>query len=92
MIDFSRAFRLSKELLNRRNITETMCERHLLDKMRKLDRNELTLKTKGFLTRSEIDAVMARRDKIVAIYDELIAKKGEKAVLYDDPIANKSKK
>ena len=92
MIDFSRAFRLSKELLNRRNITDTMCERHLLDRMRKLDRNELTLKTKGLLAKNEIDGVMARRDKIVAIYDDLIAKKGEKAVLYDDPTANKSEK
>ena len=92
MIDFSRAFRLSKELLNRRNITDTMCERHLLDRMRKLDHDELTLKTKGLLTKSEIDGVMARRDKIVAIYDDLVAKKGEKAVLYDDPIAHKSEK
>jgi len=30
---------------------------------------------------------MARRDKIVAIFDDLIAKKGEKEVLYDDPVA-----
>ncbi len=92
MIDFSRAFRLSKELLHPMNITDTMCERRLLDRMRKLDRNELTLKTKGFLTKDEINAVMARRDKIVAIYDDLIARKGEKAVLYDDSIPNKSEK
>jgi hypothetical protein len=84
MIDFTRAFRLSKELRNRSNITDTMCERHLLERMRRLDRDELALKTKGLLTKSEIDGVMARRDKIVAIYDDLIAKKGEKAVLYDD--------
>ncbi len=89
MIDFTRAFRLYKDLRDRKNITESMCERHLLDRMRKLDREELTLKAKGFLTKSEIDGVMARRDKIVAMYDGLIAEKGEKAVLYDDPIANK---
>ncbi len=89
MIDFSRAFRISKELRNRTNITDTMCERRLLDRMRKLDRNEIALKTKGFLAKSEIDGVMARRDKIVAVYDDLIAKKGEKAVLYDDPVTNK---
>ncbi len=92
MIDFSRAFRLSKELLHPGNITGTMCERHLLDSLRKLNRDELASKTKGFLTKGEIDGVMARRDKIVAMYDDLIARKGEKAVLYDDPIVNKSEK
>ena len=29
---------------------------------------------------------MARRDRIVAIYEDLIAKKGETEVLYDDPV------
>lgn len=86
MIDFTRGFRLYKDLLNKKNITESKCERHLLENLRKLDRDELTLKTKGFLTKSEIDGVMARRDKIVAMYDDLIAKKGEQEVLYDDPV------
>lgn len=87
MIDFTRAFRLYKDLFNRRNITDSKCERHLLERLRKLDRNELTQKTDGLLEKSQIDGVMARRDKIVAIYDALIAKRGEKEVLYDDPIA-----
>ncbi|MBZ5500158.1 MAG: hypothetical protein LAP85_27500 [Acidobacteriia bacterium] len=59
--------------------------------MRTLDRNELARNTKylrtEYLSKGEIDGVMARRDKIVALYDDLIAKKGEKAVLYDDPVA-----
>ncbi len=92
MIDFTRAFRLYKNLLNPKNITESMCERHLLERMRKLDRDELTLKTKGFLTKDEINAVMARRDKIVASYEDLVARKGEGTVLYDDPVAAKSEK
>ncbi len=92
MIDFSRAFRLSKNLLHPGNITDTMCERRLLDKMRKLNRDEIALKTKGFLTKGEIDGLMARRDKIVAIYEDLIARKGEKAVLYDDPGGIKNEK
>ncbi len=85
-IDFTRAFRTFKELRDARNVNESKCERHLLENLRKLDRNELALKTKGYLSKDEVDAVMARRDKIVKIYDDLIAKKGESEVLYDDPV------
>ena len=86
MIDFSRAFRLYKQLREPNNITQSKCERHLLEKLRQLDRNELTQKTKGLLSSAEIGNLMGRRDKIVAMYDDLIAKKGESAVLYDDPV------
>jgi hypothetical protein len=85
MIDFSRAFRMQKELLDPRNIIQSKCARQLLEKMRKLDMKELTVKTGKYLTPDEIKGVMARRDKIVAIYTDLIAKKGENEVLYDDP-------
>ncbi len=85
-IDFTRAFRTFKELRDARNVTESKCERHLLENLRKLDRNELALKTKGYLSKDEVDAVMARRDKIVKIYEDLVAKKGESEVLYDDPV------
>jgi hypothetical protein len=84
MIDFTRAFRLYKDILNPKNLTESKCERQLLENLRKLDRGELTLKTKGYLNKGEIDGVMARRDKIVATFDDLIAKKGEQEVLYSD--------
>jgi hypothetical protein len=91
MIDFTRAFRLHKEIRDKKNLTESLCERHLLERLRKLDRNEVAQNTKylktEYLSKGEIDGVMARRDKIVALYDDLIAKKGEKAVLYDDPVA-----
>ena len=83
MIDFSRAFRLYHDLRTPKNLTETgKCERKLLESLRKLDRNELAQKTERYLTKAEIDGVMARRDKIVALFDALIAKKGESAVLY----------
>ncbi len=90
MIDFTRAFRLDKDLLSVKNLEDTMVERRLLEKLRKLDRDELTRETKGYLTKPEIDGVMSRRDKIVKFYENLIAKNGEKSVIYDDPVVKDS--
>jgi hypothetical protein len=87
MIDFSRAFRLDKGLRDSKNVLQSKCERQLLARLRKLDRDEVTLKTQPYLTKDEVTGIMARRDKIVAIFDDLIAKKGEKEVLFDDPVA-----
>jgi len=59
-----------------------MCDRQLLEKLRKLDEDELREKTAPHLSKSEVKAVMARRDKIVAYFEKLVAQKGEGAVLY----------
>jgi hypothetical protein len=80
MIDFSRAFRLYHDLRNQKNLVK--CDRQLLENLRKLDEKELTARTKDYLTRSEIQGVMARRDKIVKFFEQLIAQKGENEVLY----------
>jgi hypothetical protein len=39
-------------------------------------------RTKGFLTKQEVQAVMTRRDKIVDHFQKLIAEKGESEILY----------
>lgn len=80
LIDFCRAFRMYHDLKNSKNLEK--CERQLLENLRKLDGKLLAEKTKGFLTKSEVEAVMARRDKIVKLFEKLIAEKGEGAVLY----------
>ena len=80
MIDFTRAFRLYHEVKESRGLTN--CDRQLFEKLRQLDKAELLAKTKGHLRKNEVEAVMARRDKIVAHFQKLIAEKGEKAVLY----------
>lgn len=80
MIDFSRAFRLYHDLKNPKNLVK--CDRQLLDRLRKLDEKELTAQCKDYLTRPEIQGVMARRDKIVKVFEQLIAQKGENQVLY----------
>ena len=80
MIDFTRAFRLHPTLENAKNLER--CDRQLLEKLRQLDAAEVERKTKPHLTKGEIKALMARRDKIVAYFQQLVAEKGETAVLY----------
>jgi hypothetical protein len=80
MIDFTRAFRLYHHVKESRGLTS--CDRQLFEKLRQLDKTELLAKTKGHLSKGEVEAVMARRDKIVAHFQKLIAEKGENAVLY----------
>jgi hypothetical protein len=58
------------------------CDRQLFEKMKALKGDELAEKTKNYLTKPEVNGVMARRDKIVATFQALIAEKGEKEVLY----------
>ena len=79
-IDFTRAFRLFKTLRNPEDLN--MCDKSLLEKLRKLDEDEILDATKGQLSKGEVKAMMARRDTIVSTFDEMVAKKGAGAVLY----------
>jgi hypothetical protein len=79
-IDFSRAFRKYKSLRTPKNLEK--CDRQLLEKLKALKADELAEKTKRYLTKDEVNGVMARRDKIVATFQTLIAQKGEGEVLY----------
>jgi len=79
-VDFTRAFRLHKDLKDPKDLVR--CERRLFEKLKTLDGNEVAARTKGYLTKDEAKAVMARRDKIVAHFQKLISEKGESEVLY----------
>ena len=79
-IDFTRAFRIYKDLQNPKDLVK--CDRQLLEKMKALNGDELAEKTKGYLTKQEVNGIMGRRDKIVAHFQAEIAAKGESAVLY----------
>ena len=61
-VDFSLAFRQDKNLQNPEDLVR--CDRKLFEKLKALDGNELQQKTKGYLTKGEVQAVMARRDKV----------------------------
>ncbi len=79
-IDFTRAFRHYNFLLDPKDLV--MCDRQLLQKMKDLKFDEVYARTRPHLTETEVKALLARRDKIVKIFQELVAQKGEEAVLY----------
>jgi hypothetical protein len=79
-IDFTRAFRDYQDLLHPDDLVK--CDRQLFAKLKALDGNEVAARTKGFLGKNEVHALMVRRDKIVDRFQKLIAEKGEAEVLY----------
>jgi hypothetical protein len=79
-VDFTRAFRLSKELRDPKDLVR--CDRQLFEKLKALDGNQVAEQTKHYLSKDEVKAVIARRDKIVQQFQKLISEKGEKEVLY----------
>jgi hypothetical protein len=72
-VDFSRSFRTKKGLRNPQDLFK--CDRQLLEKLKALDATQLAEKTKHYLTKDEVKAVKARRDKIVERFQEPIAEK-----------------
>ena len=80
MIDHTRAFRLGKELLKPQQLERV--ERTLFEKMRELNEPKLADAMGKSMTKAEIDALLARRDVIVKLFDDRIAQRGEAAVLY----------
>jgi hypothetical protein len=81
MVDHTRAFRRHPDLENPKQLIR--CERGMLEGMRRLDPLTLTRELGEYLVRQEIDALLARRDKIVEYFDRQIAERGENAVLLD---------
>jgi hypothetical protein len=80
VIDFTRAFRNQKNLFEPRHLVQ--CDRQLLEKLRHLDEKQVLEVTKHELSKGQVQGLMARRDKIVARFEELISQKGEDHVLY----------
>lgn len=81
MIDHTRAFRMMKNLENPKNLVQ--CDRKLLAKLRDLNKSRLQEKLGRYLTKMEIEGLLARRDLIVKFFDDQVAQKGEAAVLFD---------
>src|SRR5690349_18528890 len=80
MIDFSRAFRLQPELLHSKDLQKI--DRNLFARLEALTADRVRQATKDFLTKSELEAMMKRRDLLIAHFKNLIATLGEEKVLY----------
>jgi hypothetical protein len=79
-VDFSRAFRINKELHDPKNLV--MCEHELFEKLKSLTADQVRESTKPYLGKDQINGLMARRDKIVATFETMIKQKGEKEILF----------
>ena len=79
-IDFTRAFRLHHDLKNPKDLVQ--CDRQVLAKLRQLTYDQVFDATKPYLSKDEVKALLARRDKMVTQFDKLVAEKGEAQVLY----------
>ena len=80
LIDHTRSFTPYKNIRNRENLTR--CSRALLARMKALTPDAIAKSVGTSLTRTEIAALIARRDRIVTFFNEEVKAKGEKNVLF----------
>ena len=79
LVDFSRAFRIAKDLRTPKNLTRI--DRRVYDGLISLTRQSLNERLSHVLRDSEIEALLARRDKIISHFDKAIASKGKHTVV-----------
>ncbi|MBN2246253.1 MAG: hypothetical protein JW755_10460 [Candidatus Aminicenantes bacterium] len=90
LIDHSRSFRttskFTKELINKPEGRDSKpmksLPRSIYEKVKSLDFDAIRAAVGEYLTDDEINAVLARRDLIVKVFEDLIAEQGEAEVLY----------
>jgi hypothetical protein len=80
-IDHSRAFRRHRELPGGQKDL-TRFSRAALDRLRALNGPLLEQKLGAWLERPELEALLARRDRILALAEQRVRERGEAAVLY----------
>ena len=81
MIDFTRGFRLQPELMHIKDLAKM--DRTLWERLQALERSAVKKAVGDWLTNGELDAMMKRRDLLVAHFSKLIADVGEEKVLYN---------
>jgi hypothetical protein len=80
LIDHTRAFTPYREIRNPDNLTR--CSRALLARMSALTDVTVSKSVGTSLTRAEVTALLARRDRIIAFFKDAVKAKGEANVLF----------
>jgi len=80
LIDHTRAFHRSESLREPDKVRQ--CERKLFERLKALNPEEVKRQLKPYLRTSEIDSLLKRRDKLVALLEKLIEERGEEKVLF----------
>jgi hypothetical protein len=81
VIDNSRCFRTAHELPTAGDLARF--SRSLLERLRALDAGEIKKELGRWLSKKQIEALMARRDLILEIAERRVAEHGEDATLFD---------
>jgi len=79
-VDFTRSFRRERRLMDAAELAGRI-DRRFLEGMRSLTYESLAENVSPFLTKTEMRALLDRRDRIVAYYDHQIAEHGEAFVV-----------
>jgi hypothetical protein len=82
LIDHSRAFLSTKKLAKDRRLLPYIFDRRLVERLKALNRPDLDSQLKDLLWKGQIKCILARRDRLLAHMDKLIAERGEAAVLF----------
>jgi len=85
LIDHTRAFKQSSELLERDKLTS--CERGLWAALQALDDETISVRLEPYLESREIASLLRRREKLLDHLQGLIEKQGEEAVLFNLPFS-----
>lgn len=80
LIDHSRSFRPNAELRNKDDLMRF--SRSLVTKLEKLDKSAVNKKLGDYLTLTQIEGLMKRRDLLLDHIKELTKRLGERAILY----------
>jgi hypothetical protein len=83
LIDFTRAFRLYKRLREPENLKNCRLDRRVYGGLRALNEQTLAERLGDVLRPNEIEGLLARRDVILAHFDQQIAQQGESSVICD---------
>jgi hypothetical protein len=81
MIDHTRAFRTYKHVAEKRVLRQI--DREFLNHLRALDRATVVQHLSEYLSKMEIEGLLARRDEIVSFFDQQIAAQGPAGVVYE---------